>query len=292
MKDARVVRPVFLVSSGRAGSTVFARLLSHHPSLAFLTQFNGRIPHRPAINRLAMQAMSVPVLESLVRKRIWCAEAYRFWAHYSPGFARPTRDLGARDVTSRDKDNLPPAIARNLTSSRHRFMAKVTGWSRIGFLKEVFPDACFVHILRDGREVAQSLLTVGFWDGWKGPSKWLLGELPTDLMEEWERYDRSFVILAAIFWKLTVGSVESASEGLDPDDFMEIRYEEFVADPVSALHSVVRFAGLPESRRFQRSVARMPLKSRDGKFRDNLTAQQQELLTSYLKPELERLGYL
>lgn len=292
MNGRRVERPIFLVSSGRSGSTVFARLLSHHPSLAFLTQLNGRIPRRPVFNRLAMRAMSTPGLESLVRKRIWCAEAYKFWASYSTGFARPARDLGARDVTPRDKKVLPRAIAQNLTSSRPRFMAKVTGWSRIGFLKEVFPDARFVHILRDGREVAQSLLTVGFWDGWAGPSKWLLGELPIDVREDWERYDRSFVILAGIFWKLTVGSVETARQGLDSEDFLEIRYEDFVADPNSALESVVRFAELPESRRFWRSIGRMPLRSRDGKFSSNLTLEQQKLLTSYLEPELSRLGYL
>jgi len=292
MSDLRLERPIFIVSSGRAGSTVFARLLSYHPRLAFLTQLSGRIPHRPALNRLALRAMSLPGLGSLVRRRIWCSEAYKYWAHHATGFARPARDLEARDVTPRDKEIIPRAIAQNLTPSRPRFMAKVTGWSRIGFLKEVFPDALFIHLLRDGREVAQSLLTVGFWDGWAGPSKWILGELPVGLRNDWERHDRSFVVLAAIFWKLAVESVESAGHTLDSKDFLEIRYEEFVTDPSGTLRTVLDFADLPESGRFWREVDRTPLMSRDGKFRSNLTAEQQELLTSYLRPDLERLGYL
>jgi hypothetical protein len=236
--------------------------------------------------------MSVPGLGALVRKRIWCSESYKFWAHQTTGFARPARDLEARDVTQRDKKIIPRAIAQNLTSSRPRFMAKVTGWSRMGFLKEIFPDALFIHLLRDGREVAQSLLTVPFWDGWAGPSNWLLGEPPLEFREDWERYDRSFVVLAAIHWKLAINSVESARQGISPEDFLEIRYEDFVADPNGTLRAVFDFVDLPESGHVWRAIERKRLRSRDGKFRRNLTPEQQVLLTSYLEPDLKRLGYL
>jgi len=34
------------------------------------------------------------------------------------------------------------------------FIHKYTGWSRIAFFKEIFPEARFVHVIRDGRAVA------------------------------------------------------------------------------------------------------------------------------------------
>ncbi|GAJ21506.1 unnamed protein product, partial [marine sediment metagenome] len=83
-------------------------------------------------------------------------------------------------------------------------MIKLTGWSRIEYIKELFPDAKFIHILRDGRGVANSLINVDFWKGWEGPHKWRWGMLNEEKMKEWNKYDQSFVILAAMEWKILV----------------------------------------------------------------------------------------
>src|SRR3712207_7426845 len=44
-------------------------------------------------------------------------------------------------------------------------------------LSEIFKDAKFIHLMRDGRAVANSLLHVYFWSGWKGPGNWGWGQL-------------------------------------------------------------------------------------------------------------------
>ena len=55
---------------------------------------------------------------------------------------------------------------------KREFIAEYSGWSRIAFFNEIFPHCRFIHIVRDGRAVANSLLNVSYWKGWEGIHKW------------------------------------------------------------------------------------------------------------------------
>jgi len=51
---------------------------------------------------------------------------------------------------------------------------------RIGFLQAIFPDAKFIHIVRDGCAVANSRMNAPFWKGWQGLNTWG-GQMPRAL---------------------------------------------------------------------------------------------------------------
>ena len=75
-------------------------------------------------------------------------------------------------------------------------------------LAELFPEADFVHLVRDGRDVAASFLELG----WAGS------------IEE-----------AALHWKLRVRRGRRAGARLPAGRYHELRYEELVADPEPSL---------------------------------------------------------
>jgi len=84
------------------------------------------------------------------------------------------------------------------------------------------PEALFVHIIRDGRDVAQSLSKTGgfkpfFWD------REAKGLLPT-----------------ALYWEWMVR--KGRQHGLRiPADYLEVRYEELVAEPRATLRKLEQF---------------------------------------------------
>jgi hypothetical protein len=86
-------------------------------------------------------------------------------------------------------------------------------------LHELFPRARFVHIVRDGRDVALSYLSVP-WG-------------PRDI---WT---------AARKWRRDVSAGREAGAALGPDRYLEITYERLVADPRGTLEEVGAFAELP-----------------------------------------------
>lgn len=286
-----VDRPIFVVGSGRSGSSFLADVVARHPDVAFLTGLSERHPRRPAYNRAAMRGLDVPGLGRLVRRRYGIEEAYAFWEAHAPGFSEPTRDLRADDVTERARSSVRRAVAANLVPGRPRFLAKVTGWSRMGYLDEVFPDAEFVHLVRDGRDVANSLLKVDFWQGWRGPQNWRFGELPPDLRELWEAHDRSFVALAGLCWRLLVDSVQTARKEIDPGRFLEVRYEDLVERPRRELEVILEAVGLEPSSRFFGRFDPAEVRDASGKHRRDLTPAQQEILDDVTREPRERYGY-
>lgn len=287
-----VRRPVFLVGSGRSGSSFLADVLSRHPDVAYLTRLSERHPRQPAYNRALLTGLDVPVLGRILRRRFGIEEAYGFWETHAPGFAEPARDLVAGDVTERARTALRRAVGAILLSSRGRFLAKITGWSRIGYLDEVFPDALFVHLVRDGRDVANSLLRVDFWRGWQGPRNWRFGELPAQMRGVWEEHDRSFVALAGLCWCLLVNSVDAARREVDTSRFLELRYEDFVASPREELGRILEFAGLDVSSRFRRRFDVGEVRDASGKHRRDLTPEQQKILEDVTREARERYGYV
>ncbi|MFQ5688786.1 MAG: sulfotransferase [Gemmatimonadota bacterium] len=289
--DTGSADPIFVYSVGRSGSTVFHEIFTRHPDVAWLSPLCDRWPQRFRLHRGLLRLVDAPLLGAGLRRRFHPDECYRFWDHHCPGFSTPCRDLVADDVTEAQRRAVLCSLGRLTTGRRYRLLVKITGWPRMGFLSEIFPRARFIHVVRDGRAVVNSMLKVGWWWGWRGPANWRFGELGEVYREEWERYDRSFVALAAIEWKLLLEAAGAASARIDPALHMTIRYEDLCGDPVAVFESVAEFCDLRWPRALERRVRAAGLRSRNDKWRSDLSALQQRILNEALQPHLARLGY-
>jgi hypothetical protein len=283
--------PVFVIGTGRCGSTVLYDILSKHPNASWLSQLCQRYPHRPALNARAMRALDLPVVSRLARRYLYADEAYRFWERICPGFSAPCRDLRGEDVTPRVRRAVRDAFAQATAPSRPHLLLKITGWPRIRFLREIFPGAKFVHVYRDGRSVVYSGLQVPWFSAWRGPAQWNWGELSAAHREKWERSGRDFIVLGAIVWEMLMDATEAAKAGLPATDFMELSYEDLCADPVAQLRRVVGFAGLRWTAEFEAGVRGAGLRSTNEKWRQELTPLQQDRLEGTIRGTLERYGY-
>lgn len=286
----QVSKPIIIVGSGRCGSTVFHRLLATHPRVMWLSSFCDVFPTKPEVNRRVVTAMGNPLVRRVLDRRVQPNECYRLWDKHAYGFSRPCRDLVGTDVSVRVKKQVRAVLRSMLSATRDRLLLKITGWPRIGFLNEIFEDAKFIHIVRDGRAVASSLLHVDFWRGWHGPQGWRAGLLVPEDQALWDSYDRSFTALAGIEWRIQMRAMEAARQALDPKRFCEVRYEEFCHQPLETFRRVLEFAELPRSPQLERHVEATPIKT-SSRWKDDLSEEQQATLNDVLREDLQRRGY-
>jgi hypothetical protein len=287
----------FVLGTGRCGSTLVHEVIARHPDVAFVSNVEDRIAIGPASLGRWNHAVYDRVPARFTQKgrlRFAPSEGYRILERQvSPMLVAPSRDLRAADVTPWLDARLRRFFGSRLEAQgAPLFLHKFTGWPRAGFLQRVFPDARFIHIVRDGRAVANSFLQMPWWRGYEGPEAWGWGPLPPDAAKIWEDSDRSFAVLAGLQWKVLIDAAEVARAELPVDRWLEIRYEDFVAAPRERMAEMLDFLGLSWTAAFERGFASHTFSAgRTDAYRRDLGIHDVAMLDAAIADDLRRLAY-
>jgi hypothetical protein len=297
-----------VAGTGRCGSTLVQELLCRHPATGFVSglddklprlnstgRWNGRLYRAGAPRPSGMTSLrhSRTLLEK-GRLRVAPSEAYRLLdRHVTAGFSRPARDLLAGDLTPVTAGRLRGFFDARIRAQRCDLLVQhVTGWPRTGFLRAAYPDLKVVNVVRDGRAVVNSWLQMGWWDGWQGPTTWYLGPLPAPLQAEWEASGRSFPVLAALGWKMLIGAFAEARAAHPPGQWLDLRYEDLIADPRKELMRALEFLGLDWTPAFEKGFGKHDLHGgRGDAYRSELTPRQLADVEAVLREPLMDWGY-
>jgi Sulfotransferase family len=100
-------------------------------------------------------------------------------------------------------------------------------------LHELWPEARFIHLIRDGRDVGLSVLS------WKAVTErgGLVAKLPT--------YEQDRTTTVALWWERLVRLGREDGAALEPRLYHEVRYEPLVADPASECAALCAFLDVP-----------------------------------------------
>jgi hypothetical protein len=204
--------PVFVIGSPRSGTTVLARSLAQHSEL--WASGESRVFSHLSANGLVERAFDHTMLtpgQHLLRLEEVSRE--EFLSYVSLG-------INAL-ITSR--------------SEGRRWIDHTPHYTRIvDTLAELFPGASFIHILRDGREVVQSMLN--FADSRPDPAAARFAEQNIGARDMRRACDK---------WR---DHVQAAMTFCDEhtDRAMVVRYEDLVAARQAAFRSMHRFLGIAD----------------------------------------------
>lgn len=170
---------------------------------------------------------------------------------------------------------------------------------RVPFIREVFPEAKLIHIVRDGRDVACSMLPGVGGNEWRHlkPPSWQA------LMQA-----ESGVVRCALAWKTIM---EIALEDLARTPHFMLRYEDLVQNPASKARELFAFLELPfapevaafcakiqnetsNSYHAQKQVKwfREDHEVRIGRWRENMSPEEAARVEEALRPLLDQFGYV
>jgi hypothetical protein len=282
----------FVLGTGRCGSTLVHELLARHHAVGFLSNVEDRLPLPAVAGRLNQPIYHrVPArFTEKGRVRFAPSEGYRALTRdVSPLLSESPHDLTAGDATGPLAERFRTFFTRRADAQRRPlFLHKFTGWPRVGLIDATLPDVRYVHVVRDGRAVASSWLQMPWWKG--DPAVWQWGPLPDAYDAEWKAADRSPVLLAGLAWKMLLDAFAKAR--VHDDRWLEVRYEDVVAEPVATVERVAAHLGLDWSPELAKAVTSHPFDPRaTTRWRADLTAQDVALLTESLGEHLARFGY-
>jgi hypothetical protein len=207
-----LTQPTFVVGAQRSGTTMLRLMLNQHSRLAipfesgFIVHFYEKLD---AYGDLALTENARVLLRDIIQ--------YPMIAD----FGRWIRDADAILACAiRNYADLVDAIFRKYAEShgKPRWGDKTPGQeTSIDVLCKLFPDCRIVHLVRDGRDVVQSLQRVS----------WGMRNLPR-AAADWR-------------WKVTIGHKLGAMLG---PRYLEVKYEDLVLDPEAVLRRICAFLTL------------------------------------------------
>lgn len=204
----------FLTGCERSGTTMLRAMVDAHPEVAVPDE--SHFLPALAARRHEIETGSAVDVERLVR--LLCS---------SPGFRR--WGLNPGEVTD-DLHRARPGQLAGAVRLLYRLYARRQGKSRYAdktttyvfampAISAILPEARFVHLMRDGRNVALSLLQLPWGPG---------------TVEE-----------AAVWWRVRVEAARDAGALLGPRRYTGVRFEDLATSPATELERVTEFLGIP-----------------------------------------------
>jgi hypothetical protein len=271
--------PFFIVGVHRSGTTLLRYMLSSSPRI-YIPPESDFIPRFFLKRPLAtLDEKEVEKLLSVIFNR------YRFVKEWEG--KRPDAETFFREM-----DVKSPAGFLDLLYQRYAEQKGAVRWadktpiysSYMDVIHQIFPEAKFVHIIRDGRDVALSML-----------DKWGDKEVHID------------VYFAARNWVRRIRQARDSAGRLGSEYFYELQYESLVAEPEQALRKICNFLEEPfvdemvahhqqarqqiESGSFHDAVRRPANKNRIGRWREEMSAADLRLFEQAAGTMLTELGY-
>ena len=287
-------RPVFVLGTGRCGSTLVHEVLARHGSTGFITNLDDLGITVSSQWQNALWRTLPPGATEKGRARFAPSEGYRaIGREMGPLLIDPIRDLTAADATPWVADKVRRFFGTREARLRAPVLLhKFTGWPRAGLLEAIYPDAVFIEVVRDGRAVANSWLQMPWWLGHRGPGGWHFGPLPDDLAALWDQHQQSFPVLAALAWRILMDAYRTSSESVGRDRWLTVRYEDVVADPRGTTAEMLAHMGLGWTKDFERGFSRYQFSAgRTDAYRSDLGGAELAAVESVLGDHLEHYGY-
>jgi len=212
--------PIFIVGVARSGTTLLQYMLRSHPRISMPTgESHFMIPLYRNEDRFGD-------LHQLENVRQVLQEMYRISANFLETDLHGMRfdiETLSRELRAQGRDTIPKIIAglfeKNACGEGKARWGDKTPYYilHLRTIKEMFPNAQIIHVIRDGRDCALSMLS--------------------------RKYDLDIynTYHAAKHWQQYVETGQTIGHELGSDVYYEIRYEDILDDPVRAMQKICVF---------------------------------------------------
>lgn len=273
--------PIFIVGAPRSGTTMLQYRLRNHPRISLPTgESHFFIPlyrNQARFGDLSRLENVRAVLQAMHRQSRDFLEGDLHGLKFDV-------DALARELHAEGRHTMP-AIISGLFEKNAQGEGKARWGDKTPYyvmhipkLLEWFPDAQIVHLIRDGRDVALSLF---------------------GRQHDFHVYNTYF---SAEYWESYVEKGHALGKALAPGQYLEVRYEDLLAQPEDTMKRLCAFLGeefsaelfdvTPVDDPGKTPLVHQPLQADNaGKWRSRMSASQIRAFESVAGTTLDEFGY-
>ncbi len=301
-----IEQPIFIIGCHRSGTTALYDLLAKHPDIAYFTNASTLLPRSSIMTHQFGKMMG---LQGVELERFFGdgvgytydspSEGIRVWERYTTD--QETHCLDENYDNPQMENYLKTMIRKHLrVFNRSRFLNKNPDNSvRTRYIHKIFPDARYIHVIRDGRAVTASLVrakqrAIEFF-GWGHPhaEHGTIVEGWPQIKKIWEQEDP--VVGAGLLWKAVMETLERDVKVIPPEQLLEIRYEDLLAAPQDSINRILELCQLridPEvMESLQGDIDKMSARQDKQGWKQAFSEDDLERLMEAIGPTMIKLGY-
>ncbi len=200
-------KPIFILGAQRSGTTLVRLLLNNHPRIAIPDESTFLMPILKS--KYLKQAISGERLKNFIRY-LQVNKEFEIW-----NFDNSKTIDALLNKKSYSLHGLISVIFKSFCEAKGkpRWGDKTPSFFRkADILSKLFPQAKYLHIVRDGRDVFASYKKM--------------------------KVMRNYAAVNALEWRYKVWKIENFLSGINPSDKITIRYEDLVANPEDVMKQV------------------------------------------------------
>jgi hypothetical protein len=241
----------FVVGRARSGTTWLRSILNAHPEI--LCRGEGRFFERSFRREDFEQWRLENIPPSSLYGAILESKYLRAWIDRSVWTGDGDVDRHLADLTRLAIDHF---LAQRLSETNKRIVGDKTPFVSAEFVEEIraiYPEAKVIHIIRDGRDVAVSVIH----HMWNYPkSEGGIYDLEPEELEMRDAYREGSLVPSAeslftkkrlthiaVDWSTEVGKVIEDGPALLGSNYTEVRYEQLLERPVEEVRRLLDFLG-------------------------------------------------
>ncbi|KHD05573.1 hypothetical protein PN36_04350 [Candidatus Thiomargarita nelsonii] len=292
---------VHIVGAGRSGTTLLYKLLCLHPDIVYLSRYNivfPSIPYFSLINRILKNNL-------ILKRNKWFEDdgnAYFLAQTFIDRLIPMPREgenfynfcglkLYGNEYSKQEIDNAQKKFREIIKkymkmAGGNVFLTKRTANNRrLDILAQITPEAKYIHVVRDGRDVTNSLLNVAWWPT---HTLWWSRKRPSDYPQD----INTQIELAARTWVEAEKQVSTHFKNISAEKIYNLRYEELVTNPLTEILKIYSFMNLEVPQALPKVISSIRMKSVRNNWKNVFTSEQIERIENIQGELLKRNQYV
>ena len=295
------IKPVFIIGSPRSGTTFLLKTLASNTNFTWISHHvNNKPKNYHLVKKLDVYKSFFFGKRKYIKsnqdsKEYPCpCEPWNFWNYYFPYFqwkekitSIPRNPLQS-DISEEEALKIRKIVEKMCEINKTEyFLSKYTDFPRIQLMKKVFPNAKFIHLVRDGRAVANSYsqkILSGEFKTSKEEANWANAWKTTRKKSYYEKYKTplSFTLYQ---WMFFIDEILNELKTIHKNNFISVKYSDLVANTEEEVQKILKFVDLEMDTNMKYFIKNRPGQNMNKKWQQSLTNDEKMIFNAVLEKD-------